>query len=303
MTYLIEEANVLKENKVEQCSIVVKDTNIDYISNSITRFNFMRMNLSNYLLTPGHVMMNFSFANNLPFHEFKETMKTHYLQKGCTTVIVICDVSHERELKNKIEKTRHYLLNSPIDFYIGVKISLKALTPSFIRACKKMKIPVVIVDINNEQELLTVPWGWIKEAFHPYFFPLIPRWQQREKSIFNGNKHIHLWEELMSNHGIPTVNSCPEEHVPLSMDLLKKMGIYPAKGDIRIRGMLDYNLYQMEEMSYSVEGKPMFDYNLHTPTLTMHKGKFLKVGAEVFFYPGFGSECKVILPGHFVSSR
>ncbi|MFC4322663.1 hypothetical protein [Litchfieldia salsa] len=302
MTYLIEQANVLKENRVAKCSIVVKDTNIDYISNSNKHLNFMRMDLSTYLLTPGHIMMNFSFSKNLQFNEFKEVMIKNYINKGCTGLVVVCDVKNERELSKRIEATKHFLLNSPIDFYICVKIPLKALTPSLVRACKKLKLPALVVDIENELDLYKIPWGWIKEAFYPYFFPLIPKWHTKEKSLFNSNKHYEIWSRLMEDHGIPTVKTCPDEKSPLSLDTLKKMGIYPAKGDIRIRGQLDYNLYNMDEMT-SVNEEPVFNFDHHSPVVTMHKGKFLKIGAEVFFYPGFGRDCKVKLPGHFASGR
>lgn len=302
MNYLIEHANVLKENKIEQCSIVVKDTIIDYISNSTKRFKFMRMDLSNYLLTPGHVMMNYSFSTNLPFKDFKETMQQSYLKKGCTTLVVICDVVHERELSKMVEKTKHYMMNSPIDFYIGIKTPLKNITPSFIRACKRLKIPLVIVEIDHEQDLMGMPWGWIREAFYPYFLPLVPKWKERGKKVFNGNRHIDLWARIMADHGIPTIHTCPEEAIPLSKEYLKKIGIYPAKGDIRINGALDYNLYELNELSYSLEEKPMLDFEKHLPKITMHKGKFMKINSDVFFYPGFGKECKVNLPGHFVSS-
>ncbi|WP_078546094.1 hypothetical protein [Litchfieldia alkalitelluris] len=303
MTYLIEQANVLKENKIEKCSIVVKGTNIDYISSSNKRFTFMKMNLSNYLLTPGHVMMNYTFTETTPFKEFKAVLQKDYVDKGCTTLISICDVKKEYELFDKINRKKNTLINSPIDFYIGIKIPLKLLTPSFIRACKRVKIPIVIVEIDDVSDLQQVPWGWIKEAFYPYFFPLIPKWNIKEKSFFNANNHIGLWDEIMAEHGIASINACPEEGVPLSLDLLKKMGVYPDKGDIRIRGAMDYNLYNIDDLSYSLEQKPSFDFQTFRPIITMHKGKFLKVDHQTFFSPGFGKECKVKLPGYFVSSK
>src|SRR5690606_23704187 len=119
---------------IKKCSLLIKNEKIDYISDKLNRLNYMRSNLSEFLLTPGHVMLNYSFANLIPFKNFKDEMINTYLQNGCTTLLVICEVKSERELSKVITNTRNNLLNSPIDYYIGIQIPLKKLTPSLIIA-------------------------------------------------------------------------------------------------------------------------------------------------------------------------
>ncbi len=262
----------------------------------------MKTNLSQYLLTPGHVMMNYSFTKEHSFQSFKKEMTENYLSKGCTTLLVMSDVKNENEIADSLKNTRHFLLNSPIDYYLGIRIPLESLTPAFLVACRRKKIPVIIVTINKVDDLYKVPWGWIREAYHSYQIPIIPEWKMKEKTVFNNSRKEMIWREITEDNRIPTIPVCPSENEPLSMDMLKKIGIYPDKGDIRVGGELDYNLYEHDLISYSVDEKPTLDYHNLIPTITMHKGNFTKIEAKVYFRSGFGNECKVKKPGFFVSS-
>jgi hypothetical protein len=302
MAYIIDQANVYKESKVLKCSILVNDNRIDYISPSLDRLRFIRMNFSNYLLTPGYVMLTSSFSSNLPFHEFKEIMQEKYLSKGCTTILVVNEVARERELEHTLKKTKSNLINSPIDFFIGIKVPLKILTPSLIRACKRYKIPILFVEINDAKDILSVPWGWIKEAIFPNSFPIVPIWKEKQKSRFQSKRRSELWNKMILDMGLPTIEKGLDEDIPLSKDILKKVGIYPNKGDIRTQGELDYNLYELNDLSDSVEELSLLDYHSLIPVVTIHKGKPMKIQSKMFFRPGFGKECKVVLPGRFTSN-
>ncbi|MEH7224294.1 hypothetical protein V7112_10860 [Bacillus sp. JJ1566] len=302
MPYILEKANVLKDNKVVTCSILIKNQRIDYMKENLKRLSFMKTNLSQYLLTPGHVMMNYSFTKEQSFQTFKKEMTEGYLQKGCTTLLVMSDVKNENEIAISLKNTRHFLLNSPIDFYLGVRIPIESLTPSFLVACRRKKIPVIIVTINKMDDLYKVPWGWIRESYHSYQIPIIPEWKMKEKAILNSSRKEMIWREITKDNRIPTIPVCPSMDEPLSIDMLKKIGIYPDKGDIRVGGELDYNLYNHDSISYSVDEKPSLDYHKLIPTITMHKGNFTKVDNQVYFRSGFGNECIVKKPGFFVSS-
>ena len=301
MTYIIAQAKVLKLDRIVNCSILVKDNRIDYISTNMKRLRLMRVNVSNFLLTPGHVMIDFAFPQHQTFQQTKEYFRSKYLAKGCTTILAITHIQYERELPRKLNQLKHLLINSPIDYYVGVKIPLTTLTPSFIRACKRNKVPVVLIEIENESDLIQVPWGWIAESFFSYSLPLIPLWSSKVHSNRLKNT-VEMWKNLMKENQIPTIPLCPKENTPLSLDVLKKIGIYPAKGDIRIGGEVDYNLYDLNEISYTVDQRPLVDYHCHMPKITMHKGKFVKISEQIYFHPGFGDECTVKVPGHFASS-
>jgi hypothetical protein len=294
LPYIIDQAYVMKEKEMVRCSILVKNEKIDYISESMSQYQFIRMDAKSFLLTPGHVMVDFTLSTQTSFTQLRQYMQTNLLMKGCTTVLAVTRIRGEQEFYVKLGELRDRLINSPIDYYLAVQTPLKTLTPSFVRLCKKNKIPALFLEITSIEELQSVPWGWIREALFPYFITMIPIWGEREK-----NKHVQIWNDIMKKHRIPHMSHCPEQHYPLSKDFLKKVGIYPAKGEIRIGGDVDYNLYDMKDISFSVEEKPLLDYHKHSPKVTIHKGKMMKAESTIFFRPGFGNECKVLLPGQF----
>ncbi|MDF0726236.1 hypothetical protein PY093_05845 [Cytobacillus sp. S13-E01] len=303
MAYIIDRANVLKENKIAKCSLLVKGERIDYISDNLNRYNCNKMDISQFLLTPGHVMMDFSLGSSLkPFHQFKQEMIDDFISKGCTTILSICDVKFERELSKALNEARHRLLNCPVDYFLGIRVPLKLTTPSLIRSCKRKGISLVIVEIDEEDNLFRIPWGWIRDAQYSYPVPIVPQWNTKNKSQSKKDRQSSLWQEITEDNHISSLHDCPNEKDPLSLNVLKKIGIYPAKGGIRVGGELDYNLYDLNDVSYSVEQKPLLDYHSHIPKVTMHKGKFLKVDNQILFRPGFGDECRVKIPGHFASS-
>lgn len=304
MAYIIDQANILKENKIAKCSLLVKKERIDYISNNMDRYNYNKMDLSQFILTPGHVMLDYSLVSSVkPFHQFKQELLDDFISKGCTTILSICDVNFERQLTKTLNDVKHRLLNCPVDYYTGIRVPIKILTPSLIRSCKSKGISLVIVEIDEDDNLFRIPWGWIRDAQFSYPVPIIPQWNFKNQIHSRKDKqHSNLWQEIIEDNYVTSIPDCPEEKVPLSLDVLKKIGIYPAKGDIRVGGELDYNLYDINDISYSVEEKPHLDYHKLIPRISMHKGKFLKVDNEIFFRPGFGDECKVKKPGHFASS-
>lgn len=103
------------------------------------------------------------------------------------------------------------------------------------------------------------------------------------------------------NRNIPFIPFPLQERMPLSLDVLKKIGIYPQQGDLRIGGEVDYNLYKKESVSRLVAETPIVDYDNHVPVVTVHKGRLLKVENQIHFYPGFGMERVIRAPGMFVA--
>ncbi|UOK56851.1 hypothetical protein MGI18_19080 [Bacillus sp. OVS6] len=94
---------------------------------------------------------------------------------------------------------------------------------------------------------------------------------------------------------------CPSEHEPLEKSLLMKIGIYPEKGDIRIGGEVDYNLYVRNGFN-SVEEMSASRYHNHIPTFTIHKGQLIKVDEKVCIRPGFGEFCEISMSGRFAAN-
>lgn len=295
MPYIIDEAHLVKNQRIERCSLVVDGNRIDYISGQTKQYQWIRMPVREFLLTPGHVMLDFSFQQPRTFSEFKQYVQHHLIARGCTTLLAVCDVVYEKQLPKALQQLRQHLLNSPIDYFIGVKIPLRTLTPSFVRTCKRLKIPVIFIDLQGDEVLHDIPWSWIYEALYAYPLTFVPHWMNNERS----KKLEALWCEVLYANRLPFVPFSLQERTPLSLDVLKKIGIYPQKGDLRIGGEVDYNLYEHELLSRLVAQNEIVDYDNHVPVITVHKGRLLKVQEQFFFYPGFGKERTIRAPGMF----
>jgi hypothetical protein len=294
--YIIDDAHVVKNGRTERCSLVIDGNRIDYISERAGFYRWMRMEADAFWLTPGHVMLDFSLQSPRSFSEFKRYMQEHFLAKGCTSLLAVCDVPYERQLPQALQKLRQHLLNSPIDYFIGVKTRLRTLTPSFVRACKRHKIPAIFVELEGQERLEDIAWSWLYETFVSYPAALIPYWKEEPP------KRAHeRWRELLAAHRIPFIPFPLQERAPLSLDVLKKIGIYPQKGDVRIGGEVDYNLYARPRSSEPVAETAVVDYDKHVPIVTVHNGKVMKAGEQIFFHPGFGRERTVEAPGMFAA--
>ncbi|GGJ60406.1 hypothetical protein GGR02_000736 [Anoxybacillus voinovskiensis] len=294
MPYIIDEATVVRDGAVKRCSLVIAHNRIDYIDEQTAMYRWVRMPVGEFVMTPGHVMLDFSFSNPRPFSEFKTYMQQHFLAKGCTTLLAVCDVRYEKQLPDALQHLRVHLLNSPVDYFIGVKIPLRTLTPSFVRACKRLRIPVLFIELTGDEPLETLAWGWMYDTFASYPLPLVPYWltpptKQAEQQ----------WQYVLAHERIPFLPFALKERVPLALDVLKKIGIYPQKGDIRIGGEVDYNLYAKSNL---VAETFTVDYDKHVPLITVHNGKVMKAGDELFFPPGFGRERIVRAPGMFTAN-
>lgn len=292
----MEKANVLKVgNQVSNVSIIVKNDKFSWIKEEAPETkNLIKMDLSHYILTPGHVMLDFINVD-MDFQTYKTYVKENFLQKGCTGIVAVFPITNEIDFLPQLKRARTKLLNSPVDYYFAIEVSLSKLTPSLVRLCKKHKIPAIFVKIEDASKVETLAWGWIKDALYQFpitFVPIFPDEKKQKRYIQK------VWTETMKEAKLVHLPHCPPTSFPLKLDVLMKFGIYPSKGDIRIGGEVSYNLYICPEGSI-IETASDLDYHIHSPEITVHRGKIVKVGQDVYFRPGFGNECKVTVPGHF----
>ncbi|WP_096153785.1 MULTISPECIES: hypothetical protein [Bacillus] len=296
MSYILEKANVLKiGNQVSNVSIIVKNDKFSWMrEEALETKNLIKMDLSHYILTPGHVMLDF-IGKTMDFADYKLYVKENYLLKGCTAIVAVFSISNEMDLLPQLKRARTKLLNSPVDYYFAIQVPLGKLTPSLVRLCKKHKIPAIFLTMDDPSLMETKAWSWIKDALYQFpitFVPIFPE-EKKEKKLAQ-----KIWSVTMTESKLVHLPHCPPTNFPLKLDLLMKLGIYPSKGDIRIGGEVSYNLYICPEGSI-IETASDLDYHIHSPEITVHRGKIVKVSQDVYFRPGFGNECKVTVPGHF----
>ncbi|MEW9049833.1 MAG: hypothetical protein AB2392_01655 [Neobacillus sp.] len=297
MEYIIENANILKDKTLNHCSLLIKEKTIVSNQASFNRYSFMRMNVESFIMTPTFVLLDSKLPLKATFQELRTYIMDHFLVKGCTTIFTYANISYESELREKMKELKTALISCPIDFIIGVKIPVSVLSASFLRKCKKEKIPAIFIEVNHTEELQKIPWGWIKEAIFPYNSPLIPiistPIKKEAKSVMS------KWKETLEKHKIPSLFEEIEEHSPLAIPILNKIGLYPQKASLMNGSELSYNLYFNNLEDKNVEVTDLFHYHGDRLAVTVHKGKVIRAGKEVLFKPGYGEYVKVRTPSYF----
>jgi hypothetical protein len=295
--YIIENANLLKEKQLKKCSLLISDNRISMIGTHFNQYRLIKMNAESYIMTPSYILFSSSIPHIGSFQDLKKNLIEKFLLKGCTTLFTYVSVSFEREISPNINKLKTALLSSPIDFIIGVKVPIRMITPSFIRKCKKEKIPAIFVDLQNPDELEKIPWGWVREAMYPFNSPLIPLISSDQKKEVKNV--LSKWKGIMKRENIPALFVEIEENYPLPVTVLNKIGVYPQKGSL-MRGMeLSYNLYINTKEIQNVDEENLFHYHSDRLVVTVHKGKVLRAGNEVLFKPGNGEYVRVRTPSYF----
>lgn len=294
MAYIIENIHLLKKGKVKETSILVNGNRIEAIKNSFLRYQYVRMDGSPYIMTPTPILYDNQVALHFSCKEQKHYMEENLIKRGCTMFLTCCTVNKEQELANGIKKVRHQLINSAIDYVICVKIPLKKLSSSFIRATKKEKIPAIFVEIEEAKEIYSKQWGWIKEALFPYNSPLVPVFlmdnqQERKKAQL-------IWATMMRDVKMPSLIYELKEGEPISFQDLVKIGLYPFNGNIYHGGEVTYNLYEYNPSIINIDESHLYLYHNNRIQMTVHKGFCIRAGDKVYYRPGFGEQIEVNVP-------
>ncbi|MFZ7943041.1 MULTISPECIES: hypothetical protein [Bacillaceae] len=295
--YIIENANILKDKELHTQSMLINEDRITAIKTGFKHYRLMKMNAESYIMTPSYVLLSSDIPFQGTFQDVKTFLINHFLLKGCTTLLTYTEISYEKELTEKIMEVKTALISSPVDFIIGVKIPVRLITPSFIRSCKREKIPAIFVDLQEQDELEGIPWGWIREAMFPFnspFIPLISCPQKKEAKVI-----LSKWNNNMHKEKIPALYEEVVEKEPLPIHVLNKIGLYPQKGSLMNGTELSYNLYVKGREIKNVDESSLFHYHSDRLVVTVHKGKVVRSGKQVLFKPGFGEHVKVRTPSYF----
>ncbi|GHH98191.1 hypothetical protein [Neobacillus kokaensis] len=297
MPYIIENANILKDKELTVNTLLVQEDKVSAILTRSKHYRFFKMNLEPFIMTPTFVLLNSKISPKDSFQEMKQILKDQFLSKGCTTIFTYVPVSFENELMEKVKEMQTVFMSSPIDYIIGIKIPLRLLTPSFLRKCKKEKIPAIFVEIEDQDVLSDIPWGWIREAMFPYNCPLIPLISSSKKK--EAKALLSNWKHTMVQEKIPAVYEEIQENTPISKFILNKIGLYPQKSSLMNGTELSYNLYFKAREIKNVDWSDLFHYHSDRLVITVHKGKIVRTLNEVLFKPGYGDHVMVQTPSYF----
>ncbi|MBS4173269.1 hypothetical protein [Bacillus sp. FJAT-49736] len=292
--YIIEKANIAIENLEKKTSLLVKDNKIYSMKDSYTRNHYIRMDLSDYVMTPTHVMLDLD-SPPTDFQAMKQYFIENFLLKGCNTMISTFSIQYENQFEEEKRKKMLFLLNSPIDYIMAVRLPLEKLTTSLIRKCKRNSIPIIFVEINRMEDIFNIAWGWIREAMFPYNPVLVPIIMSEQKTV--KKNLLKLWREILEKEKISHVFDEIREKNPIEMKKLKKFGVYPKRGDLSVGSEINYNLYFKAD---KVDEQAGIHYDKDKLAVMVHKGSITTVCNMVNFRPGFGEELKIKRTSLFV---
>ena len=298
--YIIENANLLKDKQLKTCSLLINKNRIDKIDSHFSHYRLIKMDAGPYIMTPSYVLFNSNIPQIKSFQELKKFLIKEFLLKGCTTLFTYVNISYENELNAKINELKTALLSSPIDYLIGVRVPIHLLTQSFVRKCKKEKIPAIFVDLQNHDELENIPWGWIREAMFPFNSPLIPIISSAQKKEVRSV--LSKWKGITKRENIPALYEEIEENHPLTIPVLNKIGIYPQKASLMCGTEVSYNLYTNTNENNNIDELNLFHYHGDRLVVTVHKGTVLRAADNVIFKPGNGEHVRVRTPSFFSQS-
>ncbi|WP_312096828.1 hypothetical protein [Niallia sp.] len=294
MRYILEDIHLVKRRRLKKTSILIEDNRIELIKDKFHSYQYMRMDGSPYIMTPTTVMLDNQVQKITSNTQQRNYIEENLIKKGCTTFLFYIEVKREKELAVQLKKINSQLLNCAIDYVTAVKIPLKLLSPTFVRLCKREKVPVIFIEIDDARALYQVPWGWIKEALFPYNAPLVPIFlsqNEQEKKMTQ-----NIWSSLMRDVKIPSIAREIKEGMTIAYPDLVKMGIYPFKGNVYQGGEVTYNLFAFDESIINIEENDLFLYHYDRIQMTIHKGKCIRAGDKVFYRPGFGELLEVKVP-------
>lgn len=298
LTYII--TGTRREDRTGK-AFIVRNEKITYVAETDQRLKHLKMNCSGFYIEPGKVTVDRTLLQLKNFTLYKQRM-IQLQRVGCTTLLVLCPADYEKQLKTQLKKARHHMINSSIDYVLGVSFPMRKLTPSLIRTCKREKVPFILAELKEPNDLYDLSWQWIRESLFPYSIPIVPDWSKVSETM-SKRKLLKLkqeWKEITDTYNIPSLPAIPEDQHAFSKAALKKIGIYPHKGTLRSGCDLDYNLYWNKAMTG--EGGEDYDkLNSKEPAVVVSRGKILKAGNKINFSPGSGREVIIDVPGFFTT--
>ncbi|HET7629274.1 MAG TPA: hypothetical protein VFK44_12950 [Bacillales bacterium] len=290
--YIIKGAETTRDSAL---AFLADGGKVACITEYLRYLKHVRMNCDGFAIRPGKVAVD---GTLLQLDDYKERL-TQWQRKGVTTVLVLCDIEKDADLRESLKHARHRLINSSIDYVIGVSYPMRKITPSFIRLCKREKVPFLLARVYEESDVSAVAWEWIRDAQFPYRFPIVPDFGTCSSYDRSTKSPLSDWLETAKHNQIRTWAGFDNECPMLSKKALRMIGIAPLKGELRAGGDLDYVLYRRgrladpNELPYHEEG----DNQERNPDVVVLRGRLMKAGKTVYYRPGYGKEIPIRVPG------
>ncbi|HEX6922791.1 MAG TPA: hypothetical protein VF149_03115 [Bacillales bacterium] len=292
--YLIKGVNVPNGDRKD---FLIRERKIAYVSDKLDRLKHKGLNCQGFSIRPGKVAVDFSILHAEDPSMFKKKM-IEWQRSGFTTLLVVCSVESERKLKQTLKLARHQMINSSIDYVVGISFPMRKLTPSLVRMCRREKVPFIFASMDSKKDMEGATWSWIRDALFSYPLTIVPDWQGLSLSKKRLLKLKNVWREFAGKNDIPTTTEFPEDGGILPKKILRKIGISPLKGEIHTGCDLDYNLFENASLA---DGNQLHYDGESIPDIVVLRGKLMKAGQTIYYRPGFGKEISVRVPGYLTN--
>lgn len=288
MPYIMENISLFENQSIKRTNMVVKHNIIYSRDTPVNQFKYTRLNLDKYIIIAGETVV----GDILRWQKEGRRYAEELVLLGSTTIVFPIDIQYEYQLPQQFEAARASLRTFPLDYCLVLRLPLLLIRPSIIRYCKKHSIPAIITIIQNIDEMNKIPWSWIKEASFPYNVAFFPQFTNRQSGS------LLQWTQILNNHLLPYYDNTITEHIPLSKEVLKLIGIYPFKGILSCRGEVSYNMIcKKYENCLNNDEKSYYD----KIECTIFKNKVIRAGNQVYLTESYGEELLIKVPGFFCS--
>ncbi|WP_221565190.1 hypothetical protein [Alkalihalobacillus sp. TS-13] len=294
MEYILE--NVWTTDKdPRQKHVHIKNNVVCYVSERPLKMKCLTVNSAGLNVIPGHILRQFEI--NEINEETLLTQCEELVLQGCTAIVTAFPLKYTKEFVPRLEDFRKQLAIFPIDYVIGLQMPMTRISPSLIRTCQKHKIPFINAIVEQEEDLETVIWEWIRNVNFPYTIPIVADWSQlpvHEKRLVQLKEK---WNRICKEKSICTIDAFPDEGERFTKEQLQGLGIYPKKGSWVSGCDVDYLIYK-ENISVDEEQILKYDGS-NNPDIVVQNGKVIKAGNEIHLEQGAGRELRIIRPGIF----
>ncbi|WP_186577797.1 hypothetical protein [Aquibacillus kalidii] len=225
-----------------------------------------------------------------------ETTVSKYIYRGCTLLLCQFPLKSRRNFKNRFLQFKNKLARLPLDYMIVPRIPISLLHPDQIRFFGRRKVPFIILELDNIDDLLNVKWEWIEQAQSFTGIPIIYDSSKINTKMLKELKSLWKWignkfQMQLLDDGVTTL--------PLPKETLRKTGISPFKGEFIENSAADYNLFPIEKVP-SIDDEPDFRYHKAIPVVTVMNGTVLRSNHLIEGEIGDGSYQKISIPNHFL---
>ncbi|QPC46691.1 hypothetical protein [Mangrovibacillus cuniculi] len=296
MSFIMDNVHLVNDSKIQVTSLLIENNKFASIRNGFPYYRHTRMDTTPFIMTPTKVVYDSKIGVNSCLKDFRQIQKG-YIAKGITTVITSFEPPFLHSFEKTLRKRRKELYNSVLDYALLLTCPIEKLTIDWIRTCQKTGIPAIIVRISG-QAISTMDmnkWRWFKEVvrFSPIMF--LPQFDILDDKV--RKKWEQWWENKMHVYFLPHSVEPLENGSQISLQNLKKIGLYPKRGKLLVGGELSYNLFYKSSL---VDASSALLYDDSTLALTIQRGQAIYINGKINYSPGFGEELDQLFPNTFV---